>query len=109
MGAPVRADVAKTDVVSLRVAVERVYARAVVSQLEGVVALMATLSTPDGAVSERRYRGSITRVNWAGSGGEAVAALNEALAAALSDLSRDACRWATERVPARPTGASLAR
>jgi hypothetical protein len=61
----------------------------VATQLEGVVALRARCTGPDGAAVERTYRGAATRVNWAGARAEFAALLNEASTAAISRIAED--------------------
>jgi hypothetical protein len=71
------------------IGVQRLYARLVVSQMEGVVALRVTFIAPGGAGTERSYRGSATRVNWANARAEFNALLNEALAVAVAGVAAD--------------------
>lgn len=84
-------DTGPADLVT-RVAIERVYARTVTSQLEGVVALRATFTSAGGATTERTYRGARTAMNWASTRAELTTLLNEALDAALARLALDAAR-----------------
>ena len=74
------------------VGIERVYARTVVTQLEGVVALRAVITDAGGARTERLYRGIVTRVNWAGTRHELSLLFDDALADAVARLAADAAR-----------------
>lgn len=80
-----------------RIEIERIYARTVTSQMEGVVALRATFTAADGTVTERSYRGSGTRPNWASGGSEFAALLNESLASAVAQIAADAARLCPAR------------
>jgi hypothetical protein len=75
-----------------RVGIQRVYARTVATQMEGVVALRARFTAPGGGVTERSYRGAHTQVNWANGSAEFTTLLHEALAIAVAELARDAAQ-----------------
>jgi hypothetical protein len=79
----------KANDVVAEVSIQRVYARTVVTQFEAVVLLAARFSRSPSLVTERQYRGSVTRLNWANGRGEITSVLNEALANAVHRLSED--------------------
>ena len=51
--------------------------------------LTAKFSGHQSPVTERQYRGSITRLNWASASSEITSILNEALANAVIDMGKD--------------------
>jgi hypothetical protein len=79
---------APNDVVA-EVRIQRVYARTIVMTFEAVVTLTTKLSGPHNVVTERQYRGSSTKINWANGHWEITSILNEALADAMLRMSED--------------------
>ncbi|PYM23133.1 MAG: hypothetical protein DMD78_12650 [Candidatus Rokuibacteriota bacterium] len=95
-GGPAEAGRPPADIVT-RIGIERVYARTVVTQMEAVVALRAAFTAADGSLTERRYRGTGTRVNWVNAGMEFAVLLNEALGSAVTQIAADAGRLCPPR------------
>ena len=74
------------------VAIQRVYVRAVATQIEGVVALRAAFTDAGGTTTERIYRGVVTRLNWASTQHELALLLEDTLTEALAKLTADAAQ-----------------
>jgi hypothetical protein len=82
----------RTGTLLTEVGIQRVYARAVATQIEGVVALRVAFTDVGGTTTERLYRGVVTRLNWASTQHELGLLLDDALAEALAKLAADAAQ-----------------
>jgi hypothetical protein len=82
----------RAETLVIEVGIQRVYVRAVATQIEGVVALRAAFTDAGGTITERLYRGVVTRVNWASTRHELGLLLDDTLAEALAKLTADAAQ-----------------
>lgn len=83
------ADTTLSPAVRMDVSLKQAYVRSVNTSIESIVQLEIRYLIAGGTVSERRYRGSYIKVNWASAEQEVMDSLNHALGGAVIDIARD--------------------